>query len=184
MVMFVLTLEPLGAGAFVFEDATKGGVVPREYIPSVEKGLTRSDRHRRAGGLSGGRCQRTLTFGSYHDVDSSEIPRRWRIFGSGGAQSRSGDSRTGDACGVERRKSTPGNIMGDLSSRRGGAGDGRAIRQPDYPRGRSRIGRKCLLFHWTLRLDVAGTSDRYGVHHYAEAPAQRGRHDYRQPLKG
>ncbi|MBE3007210.1 elongation factor G, partial [Enterobacter hormaechei] len=36
----VLSLEPLAAGSgFVFEDATKGGVVPREYIPSVEKGL-------------------------------------------------------------------------------------------------------------------------------------------------
>lgn len=35
----VLSLEPLAAGSgFVFEDATKGGVVPREYIPSVEKG--------------------------------------------------------------------------------------------------------------------------------------------------
>ncbi len=51
----VLTLEPLEPGSgFVFEDATKGGVVPREYIPSVEKRAARSDGHRRAGGLSGG----------------------------------------------------------------------------------------------------------------------------------
>lgn len=38
----VLTLEPLAPGSgFVFEDATKGGVVPREYIPSVEKGCAK-----------------------------------------------------------------------------------------------------------------------------------------------
>ena len=53
----VLSLEPLAAGSgFVFEDATKGGVVPREYIPSVEKGL-RSHEYGCAGGLSGGGCE-------------------------------------------------------------------------------------------------------------------------------
>lgn len=54
----VLSLEPLAAGSgFVFEDATKGGVVPREYIPSVEKGFARSHEYGCAGGLSGGGCE-------------------------------------------------------------------------------------------------------------------------------
>ncbi len=98
----VLTLEPLAPGSgFVFEDATKGGVVPREYIPSVEKGLREAMGTGVLAGYPVVDVKATLTFGSYHDVDSSEMAFRMAaIFGfRRGAQSRSGDSRTGDACG-------------------------------------------------------------------------------------
>ncbi len=71
----VLTLEPLEPGSgFVFEDATKGGVVPREYIPSVEKGLREAMGTGVLAGYPVVDVKATLTFGSYHDVDS----RRWR----------------------------------------------------------------------------------------------------------
>jgi translation elongation factor EF-G len=54
----VLKIEPNEAGkGFEFVDAIKGGVVPREYIPAVEKGVIEALNGRRAGRLSGGRCQ-------------------------------------------------------------------------------------------------------------------------------
>jgi elongation factor G len=69
-----IQLEPLEAGkGFEFVDAIKGGTIPREYIPAVEKGLTEA--------LSGGPlagypvidCRVKLYDGSYHEVDSSEM---------------------------------------------------------------------------------------------------------------
>jgi elongation factor G len=91
----VLTLEPLEPGSgFVFEDATKGGVVPREYIPSVEKGLREAMGTGVLAGYPVVDVKATLTFGSYHDVDSSEMAFRMAaIFGfKEGAQSGPGDS--------------------------------------------------------------------------------------------
>ena len=69
----VLKLEPLPAGkGFEFVDAIKGGVVPREYIPAVEKGV---EDTLKAGVLAGYPVvdvKVTLHFGSYHEVDSNE----------------------------------------------------------------------------------------------------------------
>jgi len=69
-----LRVEPLEAGkGFEFKDATKGGVVPREYIPAVEKGA----RDATEGGILAGYplvdVKVSLLFGSYHEVDSSEM---------------------------------------------------------------------------------------------------------------
>jgi elongation factor G len=70
----ILRLEPLPAGSgFQFADETKGGVVPREYIPAVEKGAKEATE----GGVLAGYplvdIKVALTFGSYHEVDSSEM---------------------------------------------------------------------------------------------------------------
>mgnify|MGYP000673177334 FL=1 len=69
----VLKLEPLEPGkGFEFVDAIKGGVVPREYIPAVEKGV---EDTLKAGVLAGYPVvdvKVTLHFGSYHEVDSNE----------------------------------------------------------------------------------------------------------------
>jgi len=70
----VLRLDPLPPGTgFQFADETKGGVVPREYIPAVEKGA----REALEGGVMAGYpmvdVKVALTFGSSHDVDSSEM---------------------------------------------------------------------------------------------------------------
>ncbi len=69
----VLTVEPQEAGkGFEFVDAIKGGVVPREYIPAVEKGIIEALTNGVLAGYPVVDVQGTLTFGSYHDVDSTE----------------------------------------------------------------------------------------------------------------
>ena len=119
----VLSLEPLEPGSgFVFEDATKGGVVPREYIPSVEKGLREAMNNGVLAGYPVVDVKATLTFGSYHDVDSSEMAFRMAaIFGfKDGA--RKADPAILEPImhvEVETPEEYAGNIMGDLSSRRG-----------------------------------------------------------------
>jgi len=69
-----LRLEPnKRGGGFEFIDAIKGGVIPSKYIPAVEKGVIESMQH---GGLAGSLVvdvKVALYFGSYHDVDSSDM---------------------------------------------------------------------------------------------------------------
>lgn len=119
----VLTLEPQQAGAgFAFEDATKGGVVPREFIPSVEKGIREALNSGVLAGYPVVDIKATLTFGSYHDVDSSEMAFRMAaIFGFKAAAKRADPVILEPLMQVEVE--TPeeyaGSVMGDLSSRRG-----------------------------------------------------------------
>ncbi|MEK9802252.1 MAG: elongation factor G, partial [Curvibacter sp.] len=69
----VFTVEPSEAGkGFEFVDAIKGGVVPREFIPAVEKGVIEAINTGVLAGFPVVDVKVTLTFGSYHDVDSNE----------------------------------------------------------------------------------------------------------------
>ncbi len=68
----VLKLEPYPEGDFAFENATVGGVIPKEYIPSVEKGLKKSLDAGVLAGYPVVNIKATLTHGSYHEVDSSD----------------------------------------------------------------------------------------------------------------
>ncbi|MEZ3414542.1 elongation factor G [Pantoea dispersa] len=119
----VLTLEPQAAGSgFAFEDATKGGVVPREFIPSVEKGIREALNSGVLAGYPVVDIKATLTFGSYHDVDSSEMAFRMAaIFGFKAAAKQADPVILEPVMKVEVE--TPeeyaGGVMGDLSSRRG-----------------------------------------------------------------
>ncbi len=119
----VLTLEPQAAGSgFTFEDATKGGVVPREFIPSVEKGIREALNSGVLAGYPVVDIKATLTFGSYHDVDSSEMAFRMAaIFGFKAAAKQADPVILEPVMQVEVE--TPeeyaGGVMGDLSSRRG-----------------------------------------------------------------
>ncbi len=77
----VLEIEPLERGAgFVFENKIVGGTVPKEYVPAVEKGVVEA----LAGGVLAGYpvvdLKVAIVFGSYHDVDSSEMA--FKIAGS------------------------------------------------------------------------------------------------------
>jgi elongation factor G len=80
----VFTVEPNEAGkGFEFVDAIKGGVVPREYIPAVEKGVVEALNQGVLAGYPVVDVKVTLTFGSYHDVDSNENAFKMAaIFGS------------------------------------------------------------------------------------------------------
>jgi elongation factor G len=77
----VLQVEPLEPGkGFEFVDGTKGGVIPREYIPAVEKGIVEALTTGVLAGYPVVDVRARLTFGSYHDVDSSEMA--FKIAGS------------------------------------------------------------------------------------------------------
>ncbi|MBW7865157.1 MAG: elongation factor G [Candidatus Hydrogenedentes bacterium] len=70
----VLTLEAGGPGSgYIFEDKTVGGVIPKEYIPAVDKGCREALESGVVTGYPTVDVKVTLTFGSYHEVDSSEM---------------------------------------------------------------------------------------------------------------
>jgi len=119
----VLTLEPQQAGSgFAFEDATKGGVVPREFIPSVEKGIREALNSGVLAGYPVVDIKATLTFGSYHDVDSSEMAFRMAAIFGFKAAAKLADPVILEPLmqvEVETPEEYAGGVMGDLSSRRG-----------------------------------------------------------------
>lgn len=119
----VFTLEPQEAGkGFEFVDAIKGGVVPREYIPAVEKGVLEALNSGVLAGYPVVDVKVTLTFGSYHDVDSSEQAFKMAaIFGFKEAAKQASPVILEPmmAVEVETPEDYAGNVMGDLSSRRG-----------------------------------------------------------------
>ena len=119
----VLKLEPLEPGkGFEFVDAIKGGVVPREYIPAVEKGV---EDTLKAGVLAGYPVvdvKVTLHFGSYHDVDSNENAFKMAAsmaFKEGMRRANPVLLEPIMAVEVETPEEKMGDVMGDLSSRRG-----------------------------------------------------------------
>jgi elongation factor G len=77
----VLRLDPVKHGeGFQFVDATKGGVIPREYIPAIEKGIKEAMESGVLAGYPVVDLKASVTFGSYHEVDSSEMA--FKIAGS------------------------------------------------------------------------------------------------------
>ena len=82
----VLEAEPLPKGSGIeFEDLIKGGAIPREYIPAVEKGIHDALSSGPISGYPVVDIKFSLTDGSYHDVDSSEMA--FRIAGAMAAKS-------------------------------------------------------------------------------------------------
>ncbi|WP_426395466.1 elongation factor G [Ralstonia sp. R-29] len=124
----VITLEPADDEAkkagknFEFVDAIKGGVIPREYIPAVEKGIVDTLPAGILAGFPVVDVKVTLTFGSYHDVDSNE-----NAFRMAGSMAFKEAMRKATpvllepmmAVEVETPEDYTGTVMGDLSSRRG-----------------------------------------------------------------
>lgn len=117
-----ITLQPLETGGFEFVDAIKGGVVPREYIPAVKKGLNEAFQGGVLAGFPVVDVKVTLFDGSYHDVDSSENAFRMAAILA---------FKEGMRCAspvllepvmfveVETPEDFMGNVVGDLSGRRG-----------------------------------------------------------------
>src|SRR6187455_2197294 len=119
----VLKVGPNETGkGFEFVDAIKGGAVPREYIPAVEKGLRESLPNGVLAGYPVVDVKVTLHYGSYHEVDSNE--NAFKMAASMGF--KEGMRRAGPvllepmmAVEVETPEDFTGTVMGDLSSRRG-----------------------------------------------------------------
>jgi len=118
----VLKVEPNPAKGFEFVDAIKGGAVPREYIPAVEKGLKETLPAGVLAGYPVVDVKVTLHYGSYHEVDSNE--NAFKMAASIGF--KEGMRRCNPvllepmmAVEVETPEQFVGNVIGDLSSRRG-----------------------------------------------------------------
>jgi elongation factor G len=122
----VITLEPTEpGGGFIFEDKIVGGVIPREFIKPVEAGIREALENGVLAGYPMVDVKATLTFGSYHDVDSSEM-----AFKIAGSMAFKEAARKASAVLLEPVMEvevvTPsdflGDVIGDLSSRRGKIG--------------------------------------------------------------
>jgi elongation factor G len=119
----VLEIEPLErGGGFIFENKIVGGVVPKEYIPAVEKGLKETIGSGVLAGFPVVDVKVSLVDGSYHDVDSNEM-----AFKMAASMGFKDGSRKADPVLLEPIMKvevvTPedymGDVMGDVSRRRG-----------------------------------------------------------------
>ncbi|WP_018608272.1 elongation factor G [Uliginosibacterium gangwonense] len=119
----VLKIEPNEPGkGYEFIDAIKGGVVPREYIPAVDKGLRDSIPNGVLAGFPVVDVKCTLHFGSYHDVDSNENAFKMAAsmaFKDGCRRASPVLLEPMMSVEVETPEEFMGNVMGDLSGRRG-----------------------------------------------------------------
>jgi elongation factor G len=134
-----IKMEPNETGkGFEFVDAIKGGTVPREYIPAVEKGLIDSLPNGVLAGFPVVDVKVTLFDGSYHDVDSNENAFKMAAsmaFKDGMRKASPVLLEPMMSVEVETPEDYAGTVMGDLSSRRGMVqgmddmtGGGKAIR--------------------------------------------------------
>jgi len=119
----VITLEPTGpGGGYEFVDKITGGVIPREYISSVDAGIQQAMEGGVIAGYPMVDVRVILTFGSYHDVDSSEMA--FKIAGSMAFKKAARAAKPVLLEPIENVEVvTPedymGDVIGDLSSRRG-----------------------------------------------------------------
>jgi elongation factor G len=171
----VLKVEPQEAGkGFEFVDAIKGGAVPREFIPAVEKGLRETLPAGVLAGYPVVDVKVTLHYGSYHEVDSNE--NAFKMAASMGF--KEGMRRANPvllepimAVEVETPEDYSGTVFGDLSSRRGHiqgmddmVGGGKIIRA-DVPLS------EMFGYSTSLRSATQGRATyTMEFKHYAEAP--------------
>ncbi len=118
----VLELEPLGPGAgFQFVDAIRGGAIPREFVPAVERGVREALESGVLAGYSLVDLKATLVDGSFHEEDSSELA--FKVAGS--IALREGTQKAGPVLlepvmcvEVVTPEEFTGEIVGDLNARR------------------------------------------------------------------
>jgi elongation factor G len=170
-----LKLEPHGEGkGYEFVDAIKGGSVPREYIPAVQKGVVEAMRSGVLAGYPVVDVKVTLFDGSYHEVDSSENAFKMAGilgFKEGMRKATPALLEPIMAVEVETPEEKMGDVMGDLSSRRGMiqgmedlSGGGKAVRA-EVPLA------EMFGYSTTLRSLTQGRATyTMEFKHYAEAP--------------
>ena len=169
-----LRLEPQPQGkGFEFVDAIKGGAVPREFIPAVAKGVNEALQDGVLAGYPVVDVKVTLFYGSYHDVDSNENAFKMAAifaFKDGMRNAHPVLLEPIMAVEVETPEEKMGDVMGDLSSRRGiiqgmeDLGGGKAIKA-EVPLG------EMFGYSTTLRSLTQGRATyTMEFKHYAEAP--------------
>ncbi len=170
-----LKVEPSGAGkGFEFVDAIKGGSVPREYIPAVQKGINEAIPSGVLAGFPVVDVKVTLFDGSFHEVDSNE--NAFKMAGS--LAFKEGLRRANPALlepimfvEVETPEDFMGNVVGDLNSRRGVI-----LGMDDIPGGGKAVKAEVPLemmfgYSTTLRSLTQGRATyTMEFKHYAEAP--------------
>jgi len=122
----VLEIEPNPEKGYEFEDVIKGGVIPKEYIPAVDKGIQDALKNGIVAGFPVVDVKVKLVYGSYHEVDSSE-----QAFYIAGSMAIKEGCRGAGPKLLEPIMSvevvTPedylGDVMGDLNGRRGRVGE-------------------------------------------------------------
>jgi elongation factor G len=170
-----IRLEPQAPGkGYEFVDAIKGGSVPREYIPAVQKGINDTLPNGVLAGFPVVDVKVTLIDGSYHEVDSNE--NAFKMAGS--IAFKEGMRRASPtllepimAVEVETPEDFMGNVVGDLNSRRGViqgmddmAGGGKAVKA-EVPLA------EMFGYSTTLRsLSQGRATYSMEFKHYAEAP--------------
>src|SRR5580692_9499355 len=123
----VISAEPTGpGGGYEFIDKITGGAIPKEYIPSVDAGIQEALTAGVLAGYPTVDVRVTLTYGSYHDVDSSEMA--FKIAGSMAIKKALHAAspvllEPVMAVTVTTPENFVGDVMGDLSSRRGRVGE-------------------------------------------------------------
>ncbi|MCP5278168.1 MAG: elongation factor G [Thiobacillus sp.] len=169
-----LKLEPNEAGkGYEFVDAIKGGTVPREYIPAVDKGLKEALNNGVMAGFPVVDVKVTLFDGSYHEVDSSEQAFKMAAimgFKDGMRKASPALLEPMMAVEVETPEDYMGDVMGDLNRRRG-------IIQgmDDLPTGKSIRAEVPLAEMFGYSTDLRSMSQGRATYtmefkHYSEAP--------------
>ena len=119
----VIALEPTGpGGGYEFVDEIKGGVIPREYIPAVDAGIQEAMEGGVVAGYPLVDVRARLTYGSYHEVDSSEMA--FKIAGSMALKEAARKAKPQllepvMSVEVVTADEYMGDVIGDLNSRRG-----------------------------------------------------------------
>nr|WP_321317638.1 elongation factor G [uncultured Campylobacter sp.] len=118
-----LRIEPVEAGSgFTFVNDIKGGVVPKEYIPAVEKGCQEALQNGILAGYPVEDVKITLFDGSYHEVDSSEMAFKLAAsmcFKEGAKKANPAILEPMMKVEVETPEEYMGDVIGDLNKRRG-----------------------------------------------------------------
>jgi elongation factor G len=173
----VIEVSPLEPGeGFKFENKIVGGVIPREYIPAVEKGIIEAMDNGIYAGYPVVDIKVALVFGSYHDVDSSEMA--FKVAGSMAikeAVKKANPVLLEPIFSVE--VTTPeefmGDVMGDISSRRGKVVGMESFSRSNYQVIKAEIPLSEMFGYATdLRSKTQGRAEPvYLFSHYSQVPA-------------
>jgi elongation factor G len=171
-----IEVEPLPRGeGYQFEDAIFGGSIPRNFIPAVEKGIVEAMEHGVVAGYPVVDVRVKLYDGSYHTVDSSELA--FKLAGSLAWNKAMGEARPvllEPVMNVEvvAPEENMGDIMGDLSSRRGRPQGSESMGEMHIIKAQVPLA-EMLTYAPQLRSMTAGRgSFTLEFDHYEELPAQ------------